>query len=280
MSIRDQWIASLELLEDEVQDRHVGGDRVPGRFEGKVWYRDADKRQEGGGQASVLKGRLFEKAAVHFSALSGKIDAKLGADVPGLDAEGRFWASGVSVIVHPVNPYVPAFHMNLRFIVTRVAWFGGGGDLTPMLGAFRSKDHADAKLFHKALKDLCARHERVADYDRFSSQCDAYFFLPHRKEARGVGGLFFDQMTEGDFDERLDFAGDLGHTMIDAYGALVRERFSTPWTDAERNEQLVRRGRYVEFNLLYDRGTAFGLKSGGNVDAILGSLPPLVRFPS
>ena len=269
-NLRDQMCAAFEILEDRVngQNESVGSGK-PGRFKQTTW----DRPGGGGGVMSVMKGRVFEKVGVNISTVHGEFSEEFRKKIPGAEEDPRFWASGISVVSHMHSPLVPAAHMNTRFIVTSKSWFGGGGDLTPMY-----PDESDTEIFHSAFKSACDVHDPEY-YPKFKKWCDEYFYLPHRDEARGVGGIFYDYIDSGDWGADLAFTQDVGKAFLDVYPRIVASHMDKTWTAEQRENQLIRRGRYVEYNLLHDRGTIFGLKTGGNVDAILMSLPPEAKWP-
>jgi len=272
--LRDQICAEFERLEQEAPEALYSG--TPGTFEYEDWQRKVENG--GGGTGGMLRGRLFEKCGVHISVVKGEFDDEMRARVPGAKDDPRFWAAGISLITHLNNPHIPSVHMNTRYIVTTQDWFGGGADLTPTLWKDRRPDTPDARAFHSGLKAACDAHP-VADYARYRAWCDEYFYLAHRDEPRGIGGIFYDRHNSGDWEADFAFTQDVGRHFLSTYAAIVRTRMHQPWTEDEREEQLIIRGRYVEFNLLYDRGTTFGLKTGGNVKTILSSMPPVVKWP-
>lgn len=275
LSLQTQICSEFEVLEQEAPTEIFG--LGPGEFEFTPWRR-SETKDEGGGRAAMLHGRLFEKAGVHVSCVQGEFSEAFRSQIPGAENDPRFWAAGISLIAHMRSPKIPAVHMNTRYIITQEDWFGGGADLTPLLAEQRNREAPDSVAFHAAMKAACDTHDPEY-YPRFCEWCDKYFFLPHRNESRGVGGIFYDRLNTGSFENDFAFTKDVGTSFLNSYASIVRQHMFEEWTEDEREEQLVRRGRYVEFNLLYDRGTTFGLKTGGNVETILSSMPPVVKWP-
>ena len=241
------------------------------RFKSTAWKRNKTK-DEGGGEFRILKnGKVFEKVGVNFSEVHGRFSYEMKKKIPGANNNPNFWASGISIVMHMKNPHVPAIHFNTRFIYTTHGWFGGGMDVTPC-----SKDNNEKKYLHKELKTMCDRHNKIY-YKKYKKWCDEYFFIPHRKEMRGIGGIFFDYKKEN-WEKDFSFVRDLGVSFQMIFNSIINKKYKKKWTANDKELQYIKRGRYAEFNLLYDRGTKFGLQTGGNVEGILMSLPPLAKW--
>ena len=262
--LRDNLRIAFENIEQEFTRNR---DITPGKFEEKAW----ERKGGGGGVMSVMKGNVFEKVGINISIVHGKFSTEFRKKIPGTENDPKFFATGISMVAHMCSPLVPAMHFNTRYIETSRNWFGGGGDLTPMY-----QDDAETKAFHAAFKSACDKHDGEY-YPKFKKECDEYFYLKHRKEPRGVGGIFYDYLSN-DFNRDFAFTKDVGRAILEVYPKIVRKKMQLAWTSEQREHQLVKRGRYVEFNLLYDRGTMFGLSTDGNVEAILMSMPPEVKW--
>lgn len=271
--LRNQIRKECEAIEQEYLENH--GD-LPLRYDTAPTFEQTDWNREegGGGEMSVIRGNVFEKMGVNFSIVHGEFSPQFAKEIPGADTDPRFWASGISLVAHPYSPLIPTVHMNTRFIVTSKSWFGGGADLTPMFAPVKQ----DSNDFHAAFKATCDKADPEY-YDEFKQWCDEYFFLKHRNEPRGIGGIFYDYLDSGDWEDDFAFTQDVGKAFLDIYPKIVRRHLFEPWTAEQKEKQLTKRGRYVEFNLLYDRGTKFGLMTGGNTEAILMSMPPEVKWP-
>ncbi len=241
------------------------------KFKSTTWKRNP-RKNEGGGEYRILKdGRIFDKVGVNFSKVYGKFPKKFQKNIPGAQKDPRFWASGISVVMHMKNPLMPAMHFNTRYICTTFDWFGGGIDVTPS-----KKDEKEKKEFHKTLRNMCNRHNKNY-YRKYKKWCDEYFYLPHRNEPRGIGGIFFDY-KKNNFEKDFKFVRDVGITFESIFQKIIRKKIKDKWTTKDKEIQYIKRGRYAEFNLLYDRGTKFGLQTGGNVEGILMSLPPKAKW--
>ena len=240
-------------------------------FKSTSWKRNL-KKDEGGGEYRILKdGKIFDKVGVNFSKVYGKFPKKFQQNIPGAQKDPRFWASGISVVMHMKNPLIPAMHFNTRYICTTFDWFGGGIDVTPS-----KKDNKEKEQFHKTLRDMCNRHNKNY-YKKYKKWCDEYFYLPHRKEPRGIGGIFFDY-KKNNFEKNFKFVRDVGITFETIFQKIINKKIKKKWTSKDKENQYIKRGRYAEFNLLYDRGTKFGLQTGGNIEGILMSLPPHAKW--
>jgi coproporphyrinogen III oxidase len=264
--LRDEICQKCENIEQEFA--HSSAGISPGKFERKKWNRDGG----GGGEMSIMKGNVFEKIGVNISTVHGEFSEIMRKEIPGADKDPKFFATGVSLVAHMKSPLVPAMHFNTRYIETTKSWFGGGGDMTPTF-----EEDEETELFHKFFKDACDKHDPEY-YPKYKKYCDEYFFLKHRNEPRGVGGIFYDYLDSGNFKNDFEFTKDVGSAMSNIIPEIVNRKMNLKYSDEQKEAQLIKRGRYVEFNLLYDRGTKFGLMTGGNVEAILMSLPPEVKW--
>lgn len=273
-ALRDAICAEFEAIEQEYADKNPEVAATMGKFERTNWERpDLKENEGGGGTMSVMKGNVFEKVGVNISTVHGFFSEDFRKQIPGAAETGAFWASGISLVAHMKNPHVPAVHMNTRHIVTEKSWFGGGADLNPS-----HPNDADTKTFHAAFEKTC-HAEDPSFHKTFKEKCDEYFYIPHRQKSRGVGGIFYDYLNRDNWEADFNFTQEVGKTFLDIYPKLVRQNMDKEWNEAEKEEQLIYRGHYAEFNLVYDRGTKFGLQTNGNTEAILMSLPPEAKWP-
>ena len=261
----------FKLLQNAICDDIVKLEKNKIKFKSTTWQRNVTK-DEGGGEYRIIEsGKIFEKVGVNFSKVYGKFPKKFQKNIPGASKDPRFWASGISIVMHMQNPHIPAMHFNTRYICTTQNWFGGGMDVTPSI-----KDDNEKNKFHQTLKKMCTRHNKEY-YKKYKKWCDEYFYLPHRNEARGIGGIFFDYKKDN-FEKDFKFIRDVGVTFQMIFNNIIEKKIEKKWTLKEKEMQYIKRSRYAEFNLLYDRGTKFGLQTGGNVEGILMSLPPIAKW--
>ena len=261
----------FKMLQETICESINKLEKKNAKFKSTNWKRNL-KKDEGGGEYRILKnGKIFDKVGVNYSKVYGKFPKKLQKNIPGAKKNPRFWASGISVVMHMKNPQIPAMHFNTRYICTTQDWFGGGMDVTPS-----KNDQNEKKDFHKILKKMCNRHNKNY-YSKYKKWCDKYFYLPHRKEPRGIGGIFFDY-KKNNFEKDFKFVRDVGVTFQYIFQKIIKKKMKRKWTSKDKELQYIKRGRYTEFNLLYDRGTKFGLQTGGNIEGILMSLPPLAKW--
>ncbi|MDB2362893.1 oxygen-dependent coproporphyrinogen oxidase [Candidatus Pelagibacter bacterium] len=261
----------FKLLQNAICDDISRLEKNKIKFKSTSWQR-SKKKDEGGGEYRIItNGKVFEKVGVNFSKVYGKFPKQFQKNIPGASKDPRFWASGISIVMHMQNPHIPAMHFNTRYICTTQNWFGGGMDVTPAI-----KDDKEKNIFHQSLKKMCDRHNKNY-YKIYKKWCDEYFFLPHRNEARGIGGIFFDYKKDN-FEKDFKFARDVGVTFQMIFNNIIEKKIKKKWTLKDKEMQYIKRGRYAEFNLLYDRGTKFGLQTGGNVEGILMSLPPIAKW--
>ena len=268
--LRESICQSFENIEKEFQNELIK--KKPGKFERKKWKRFKTSKKGGGGEMSIMKGRIFEKVGINISTVFGSFSKEFRKQIPGCEKNPNFWASGISLVAHLHSPFIAAVHFNTRHIITTKSWFGGGTDITPAI-----PDKKNVAFFHNSLKKTCSYHNKKY-YSKFKKWCDEYFFLKHRNETRGAGGIFFDYLNTNNWQNDFNFIKDIGKCFLKIYPEIVKNKTYKKWTNEDREKLLIKRGRYAEFNLLYDRGTLFGLKTGGNIDAILMSMPPEAKW--